>query len=170
MDPVGGRSVTFPCQPAPSVTSEEGGFWTSCWSALEWFVWMRPTGWVVHKRAFVTLGHNSLSSACLGMSHKGIVQSAPIGGRGVPQSLRAVGQRPGNPTPAVAGRRRGVFSHISRCRHLRDLWDQQPAGLALPGLPAGSGRHPGCGVHRPHRAALAGHQWATCTTCNGVLT
>ena len=35
--------------------------------------------------------------------------------------------------------------------------DQQPAGLALSGLPAGSGRHPSCGVHRPHRAALAGH-------------
>ena len=74
-----------------------------------------------------------------------------------PQSLRAGGQRPGNPTPAAAGCRRGAFSHLSGRRRLRDLRYQQPAGLALSGLPAGSGRHPGCGVHRPHRAALAGY-------------
>ena len=74
-----------------------------------------------------------------------------------PQSRRAGGQRPGNPTPAVAGCRRGAFSHLSGRRRLRDLRYQQPAGLALSGIPAGSGRHPGCGVHRPHRAALAGH-------------
>ena len=30
-------------------------------------------GWC-HKRAFVTLGHNSLPSACPGVGHKGIVQ------------------------------------------------------------------------------------------------
>ena len=32
----------------------------------------------------------------------------------MPQSLRTVGQRPGNPTPAVAGRRRGAFWGIYR--------------------------------------------------------
>ena len=37
-------------------------------------------GWC-HKRALVTLGHNSLPSACLGVGHKGMVQSAPIRGR-----------------------------------------------------------------------------------------
>ena len=74
-----------------------------------------------------------------------------------PQSFRAGGQRPVNPTPAVAGCRRGAFSHLSGRRRLRDLRDRQPAGLALAGCPAGSGRHPDCGVHRPHRAALAGH-------------
>ena len=73
------------------------------------------------------------------------------------QSLRAVGQRPGNLTPAVAGCRRGAFSHLSGCRRLRKLRYQQPAGLALSGLLVGPGRHLGCGVHRPHRAALAGH-------------
>ena len=31
---------------------------------------------------------------------------------------------------------------------------KQLAGLALTGLPAGPRRHLGCGVHRPHRAAL----------------
>ena len=37
-----------------------------------------------------------------------------------PQSLRAVGQRPGNTTTAVAGCRRGAFSHLSGRRRLRD--------------------------------------------------
>ena len=44
-------------------------------------MWMNRPGWVVHKRAFVTLGHNSLSLACSGVGHKGIVQSAPVGWR-----------------------------------------------------------------------------------------
>ena len=35
------------------------------------------------------------------------------------QSLRVGGQRPGNPTPADAGCRRGAFSHLSGCRRLR---------------------------------------------------
>ena len=44
--------------------------------------WMScPACWVVHKRAFVALGHKPLPSACLGMGHKGIVQYAPVGGR-----------------------------------------------------------------------------------------
>ena len=40
-------------------------------------MWMSRPGWVVHKRAFVILGHNSLPSACLGVGHKGIVEYAP---------------------------------------------------------------------------------------------
>ena len=47
-----------------------------------------------------------------------------------PQSLRVVGRRPGNPTPAVAGGRCGAFSNLSGCRHLRDLRHQQPTELA----------------------------------------
>ena len=47
---------------------------------------MSRPGWVVHKRAFVTLGHKSLPSACSGVSHKGIVQSAPVGGRAMPET------------------------------------------------------------------------------------
>ena len=74
-----------------------------------------------------------------------------------PQSLRTVGQRPRNSTPAVAGRRRGAFSHLSERRHLQKLRYKRLADLALSGLPAGSRRHFGCGAHRPHRAALAGH-------------
>ena len=58
-----------------------------------------------------------------------------------PQSLRSVGQRPGNPTTAVAGCRRGAFSHLSGHRRLRNFRNQQPVGLALSGLPVGSGRH-----------------------------
>ena len=50
-------------------------------------MWMsRPACWVVHKRAFVTLGHNSLPSACSGVGHKGIVQSEPVGGRAMPET------------------------------------------------------------------------------------
>ena len=45
-----------------------------------------------------------------------------------PQSLRAVGQRPGNTTPAVAGCRRGAFSHLLGRRRLRKLRYQQPEG------------------------------------------
>ena len=42
-------------------------------------MWMTCPGRVVHKRAFVTLGHNSLPSACSGVGHKGIVQYAASG-------------------------------------------------------------------------------------------
>ena len=49
-------------------------------------MWMNRPGWLVHKRAFVTLGHNSLSSACLGVGHKGIAQSAPVGRRALPDT------------------------------------------------------------------------------------
>ena len=45
--------------------------------------WMTRPCWVIHKRAFVTLGHNRLPSACSGVGHKGIVQSAPVGGKGM---------------------------------------------------------------------------------------
>ena len=117
-------------------------------------------GWC-HKRAFVTLGHNSLHSACLGVGHKGMVQYSQLEGGLYPrptatsapaaQGLRTVGQRPGKPTPAVAGRRPAAFSHISGRRRLWDLRNQQPAGLAFSGLPNWAGRHLGCGVHRPHR-------------------
>ena len=53
-------------------------------------MWMRRPGWVVHKRAFVTLGHNSLSLACSGVGHKGIGQSEPVGGRAMPETYRYV--------------------------------------------------------------------------------
>ena len=61
-----------------------------------------------------------------------------------PQSLRAVGRRPGNPTPAVDGRRRGAFSHLSGRRRLRDQYQTR---LALSGPLAASRRHLGCDVH-----------------------
>ena len=44
-------------------------------------MWISRLGWVVHNRAFVTLGHKSLPSASSGVSFKGIVQFAPVGGR-----------------------------------------------------------------------------------------
>ena len=47
---------------------------------------MTRLGRVVHKRAFVTLGHKSLPSACSGVGHKGIVQSSPVGGRALPET------------------------------------------------------------------------------------
>ena len=45
-----------------------------------------------------------------------------------PRVSGAVGQRPGNPTPADAGCRRGAFSHLSGRRRLRNLWYQQSTG------------------------------------------
>ena len=47
---------------------------------------MSGPGWVVHKRAFVTLVHNSVPSACSGVGHKGIAQSAPLGRRALPDT------------------------------------------------------------------------------------
>ena len=47
---------------------------------------MNRPGWVVHKRAFVALSHNSLAPACSGVGHKSIVQSAPVGGRALPET------------------------------------------------------------------------------------
>ena len=44
-------------------------------------MWMSRIGSVIQKRAFVTLGHSSLPSACLGVGHKGIVQYVSIGER-----------------------------------------------------------------------------------------
>ena len=61
----------FPGMTHNSEMSTEPSFW----SAPERSMWMScPACWVVHKRAFVTLGHNSLPSACSGVGHKGIVQ------------------------------------------------------------------------------------------------
>ena len=57
--------------------------------------WMSSPGKVVHKRAFVTLGHNSLPSACSGVGHKGIAQSAPVGRRALPETYGYV--RTSNP-------------------------------------------------------------------------
>ena len=50
-----------------------------------------------------------------------------------------------------------AFSQLSGYGRLRNLRYKQPMGLAFPGFSAGSDRHPGCCVHRPHRAAAAGH-------------
>ena len=76
--PSPGRRPSVPCR-------------TSFWSAPERSMWMTRPGWVVHKRAFVTLGHNSLPSACLGVGHKGIVQYAPVAGRAMPETYGYVG-------------------------------------------------------------------------------
>ena len=54
---------------------------------------MNRSGWVVHKRAFVTLGHESLASACLGVGHKGMVQSSPFGGRGMHETYSYIRPR-----------------------------------------------------------------------------
>ena len=152
VDRVGGRSLTFSCQPAPSVTPEEGGFRTSCWSAPERFMWMsrwmtRP-GWVVSQTRVCDTGPQFASfSLFRGVSQRYSAirtswrESDARDLRLRPhQSLRAFGQRPVNPTPAVADCRRGAFSHLSGRRCLRY---RQPAGLALAGCPAGSRRHLG---------------------------
>ena len=39
---------------------------------------MNRLGRVVHKRAFVKLGHNSLHPACLGVGHNGMVQCPSV--------------------------------------------------------------------------------------------
>ena len=110
---------------------------------------MNRPGWVVHKRAFVTLGHKSLPSACLGVGHKGIAQCRPawresdardlrLRPHQPPQGLRTVGQRPGNPVsskmdlshPAVVTSSAGILwryvKHISESgRGERDLRNEK---------------------------------------------
>ena len=82
-----GQAVSMARETAPrSAPSPGSGLSVPCrtrfWSAPERSKWMTsPLFGVVHKRAFVTLGHKSLPPACSGVGHKGIVQYAPIGGR-----------------------------------------------------------------------------------------
>ena len=169
---IAGIGRLIPAKPATEVTPEQGSLRTGFWSAPERSMWMsrwmnRP-GWGGSQTRVCDTGpqvtpfslfkcgsqrHSPIRTSW-GESDARYLRLRPYQ---PPQSLRAVGQRPGNTTPAVAGRRRGAFSHLLGRRRLRDLRDRQPAGLSLSGLPAGSGRHPGCGLHRPHRAVLAGH-------------
>ena len=83
-------------------------------------------------------------------------------------AVRAGGQRPGNPTPAVAGRWRGALSHISGRQRLRDFRHQQPAGLVFSGLPAGRMRHLGCSGPSTAAGGVGWTPWATSTTCNSA--
>ena len=74
-------------------------------------MWMSRLGWVVHKRAFVTLGHNSLPSACSAVGHKGIVQSAPVGGRALPETYGYIRtSRPESPDCRAATRKPSASS------------------------------------------------------------
>ena len=104
---------------------------------------------VPHKRAFVTLGHNSLPSACSDVGHKGIAQSAPGGGRAMPGTYGYVRtSRPGSPSCRAATRKHNASScWLPAWRFLTSIRTpaspgfryQQPAGLAFSGLPAGPG-------------------------------
>ena len=58
-------------------------------------MWMNRPGRVVHKRAFVTLGHNSLPSACPDVGHKGIGAIRAGGGSTTPEIYGYV--RPSRP-------------------------------------------------------------------------
>ena len=73
------------CQPALSLAHGEGDFRTDSLvssgavhvdESVDESPWW---GWC-HKRAFVTLGHKSLPSACPEVGHKGIVQCAELEG------------------------------------------------------------------------------------------
>ena len=171
------------CQPGPEVTPEQGGLRTRFWPAPERSMWMsrwvtRPgsggsqtrvcdTGPQVTPFSLFRCGSQRYRAIRAGWRERD-ARDLRLRPHQPPQGLRAVGQRPGNPTRTVAGCRRGAFSHLSGRRRLRNLRYQQPAWLALSGLPTGSGRHLGCGVHRPHRAALDGHHGQDPTTCNGA--
>ena len=131
-------------------------------------MWMNCPGWVVHKRAFVTLGHKSLPSACSGVGHKGIVQYAPVGGRAMPETYGYV--RTSRPRVSeLAGsdpetqRQQMLAAGVALSHIYQDVGVSGTSGTnsrrGWHSLDSrlGSGRHPDCGVHRPHRAALAGH-------------
>ena len=99
--------------------------------------------WWCHKRAFVTLGHKSLTSACLGVGRKGIVQSAAVGGRAMPETYGYIRTS------------RTRVSELSGSAP--ETQRQQMLATGLSGLPARLGRHLGCGVHGLHLAALTGY-------------
>ena len=131
-EPCGGKIGDIerldPAKPALALTPEQGGHRTSFWSALERSVWMNRPGWVVHKRAFVTLGHKSLPSTCPGVGHKGIVRSAPVGGVTVDEKLSEIAEMVF--THSISG---ASFTKSSwRCSHFaegetgeRDLRDER---------------------------------------------
>ena len=85
-----------------------------------------------------------------------------------PKSLRPVGQRPGNTTPAVADCRCGAFSHLTGCRRLRDLRDQQPAGPGTLWTPGWLKPTPWLWCPSTASGGAGWTPWATSTTCNGA--
>ena len=79
---------------------------------------------MVHKRAFVTLGHKSLPSAFSGVGHKGIVPSAPVAGSVAPETygyVRTSSPWVSEPLKSNPKTQRqqllaaGAFLHISVC-------------------------------------------------------
>ena len=130
-----------PAKLALAVTPEQGGLRTGCWSAPVRSVWMtRPCCVVSQTRVcdtgpqftpFSLLRCGSQRHSAIRTSwRESVARVLRLRPHQPPQSHRAVRQRRGNPTSAVAGCGRGALSHLSGCRDLRD---QQPAGLALSG-------------------------------------
>ena len=120
--------------------------------------------WVVHKRAFVTLGHNSLPSACLGVGHKGIVQSAPVG----PASLSWL---------AATRKPNASSCWLPACRFLTSIGTPASPGPPVPtagGLgilwtPSWPRVTPWLWCPSTASGGAGWTPWAISTTCNGPL-
>ena len=159
------------CQPAPAVTPEQCGLRTSFWSATERSIWMSSPGWVVHKRAFVTLGHNSLPSACSGdgsQRHSAIRTS-----RTRVSGLSGSDARKPNASSCWP-HRRGAFSASTRDIRASPATTpetQQPAGagiLCTPGVAQGDTFVVVSASTASGRLTAGWTPWATSTTCNGA--
>ena len=112
---------------------------------------MTRLGRVVHKRAFVTLGHNSLPSACPEVGHKGVVQSAPVGGSAMPETYGYVcTSRPESPNCLSAPQLQEAphTESIDRLLAVRPACGNRPTFLIVvdqrsePGLAARHGEGP----------------------------
>ena len=160
--PSHGPQPSAPCRP-------------SFWSAPERSVWMSRPGWVVHKRAFVTLGHNSLLSACSGVGHKGIAQYAPVGGRTMPESYGYVRiSRPESPSCRAATRKPNASScWLPAWRFLTSIRMSAapvPAagGAGTPWTPGWSRARPWLWCPSTASGGAGWTPWTTSTTCNGA--
>ena len=111
VDRISGGSLKFSCQPAPSVTPEEGGCRTRCWSTLEQCEWMTRPGWVVSQTRVCDTGPqftpfslfwggSQRYSAIRTSWRESDARVLRLRPHQPPQNLQAVGQRPRNPTPA----------------------------------------------------------------------
>ena len=134
----------------------------------------RLAGWC-HKRAFVTLGHNSLLSACPVVGHKGIAQYAPVGGRTMPESYGYVRiSRPESRSCRAATRKPNASScWLSAWRFLTSI---RMSAAPVPaaggaGTPWTSGwprATPWLWCPSTASGGVVWTPWAISTTCNGA--
>ena len=179
-----GQAVSMARETAPrSAPSPGSGLSVPCrtrfWSAPERSAWVTRSGWVVSQTRVCDTGPQftpfSLSrcgaqrySAVRTSWRESDARDLRLRPHQPPQSLRAGGQRPGNPTPAVAGCRRGAFSHLSGRRRLRNLRGPTADGAGTLWTPGWLKTTPWLWCPSTASGGAGWIPWATSTICNGA--